>query len=537
MAVRVRFAPSPTGHLHVGNARTALFNWLFARQQGGVFILRVEDTDAERSEAGFEQQLLADLRWLGLDWNEGPDVGGPRGPYRQSGRVALYREHAGRLVAGGAAYPCFCTEEEIEADRQKALAEGRQPMYSGRCRSIPPDEARARLERGQPASIRLKIPPRPIRFRDLVHGEVEFSHEVIGDPILLRSDGTAAYNFAVVVDDTLMGVTHVIRGDDHLSNTPRQVAVYEALGWELPQFAHLSTILGTDHTRLSKRHGATSVAHYREMGVLPEALVNYLALLGWSPADDREIFSLPELVKAFRLENVTKSPAVFNPEKLYWLNRHYLKQADLEGVLALAIEVFQREGLVGEQVDEATRAWLKSVVQTVLPSLDHLSQLPARTDLIFEYDARAALAFQPNREVLSAPGATEVLTSFLKHALAAAQASVARPPQAGGPPAAAGPSAGETPALHDGRQDAGATGDGELSFERFRQIMDAVKQETKQKGRHLFHPVRVAITGYPSGPELDKLIPLLEAGSRLPLPRRVKSPRERLEEFAREFHP
>lgn len=518
MAVRVRFAPSPTGHLHVGNARTALFNWLFARQQGGAFILRVEDTDAERSEAGFEQQLLADLRWLGLDWDEGPDVGGPHGPYRQSGRVALYREHADRLVAAGSAYYCFCTAEELEADRHKALAEGRQPMYSGRCRAIPPDQAQARLGCGEPASIRLKIPPRSIRFRDLVHGEMEFSHEVIGDPILLRSEGTAAYNYAVVVDDSLMAVTHVIRGDDHLSNTPRQVAVYEALGWEMPQFAHLSTILGADHTRLSKRHGATAVDHFREMGILPEAMMNYLALLGWSPGEtNREIFSPQELVQAFRLDQVSKSPAVFNPEKLNWLNRHYLKQADPERVLRLAIEVFQQAGLVSEILDEPTRAWLKGVVDTVLPSVDHLSQLPARTDLIFEYDARTALHFPPNREVLSEPGATEVLTSFLRHALGAPESARNEkdPPE----------------------RARANNADGELSFERFRQIMGVVKQETRQKGKHLFHPVRVAITGYPSGPELDKLIPLLEAGSRLPLPRRVKSPRERLEEFAREFRP
>ena len=496
MLVRVRFAPSPTGQLHVGNARTALFNWLFARQQGGAFIVRIEDTDVERSEPGSEAQLISELRWLGLDWDEGPDVGGPHGPYRQSERLPLYRKYGGQLIDTGSAYYCFCSPEQLEADRRAALAAGRQPMYAGRCRDIAPVEAQARRSRGEPASIRLKIPLRPIRFRDLVHGEVEFSHEVIGDPILLRSDATPAYNYAVVVDDALMAITHVIRGDDHLSNTPRQVAVYQALGWGPPQFAHLSTILGSDHTRLSKRHGATSVSHFHQLGILPEALMNYLSLLGWSPGEsNREIFSPSELVEAFRLDQVTKGPAMFNSEKLYWLNRHYLRQADPQRVLRLAIGVFQQAGLVGEAPDQPTQGWLGNVLETVLPSVDHLSQLPERTELIFAYEAHTALHLPPNQEVLAAPGAAEVLTSFLRHALS----------------------------------------DGELTMERFRQIMNAVKRETQQKGKRLFHPVRVAMTGHPSGPELDKLIPLLEAGSRLPLPRHVKSARERLEEFAREY--
>ena len=500
MPARVRFAPSPTGRLHVGNARTALFNWLFVRQRGGVLILRIEDTDAERSETGFEAQLVDDLRWLALDWDEGPDLGGRHGPYRQSERLSLYRKYGEQLIDAGSAYHCFCSPQQLEVDRKTALAAGRQPMYAGRCRDIPPSEAQARRSRGEAASIRLRILPHPIRFHDLVHGELEFPHEVIGDPILLRSDATAAYNYAVVIDDGLMEITHVIRGDDHLSNTPRQVAVYQALGWETPEFAHLSTILGDDHTRLSKRHGATSIGHFRQLGVLPEALVNYLALLGWSPGEsNQEIFPTAELVQAFRLSQVTKSPAVFAPDKLYWLNRHYLKQTEPERVLRLAVGVFQQAGLVGETLDPPTHAWLQSLLETVLPSVDHLSELPSRTELIFAYDAAAALRLPPNQEVLAESGAAEVLTSFLRHAL---------------------PDDELTP---------------ELTMERFRQIMADVKRETKQKGKRLFHPVRVAITGHPSGPELDKLIPLLEAGSRLSLPRRVKSARQRLGEFAREF--
>ncbi len=479
----MRFAPSPTGHLHVGNARTALFNWLFARSRGGQFVLRVEDTDVERSEARYEDQLLEDLRWLGLEWDEGPDVAGPYGPYRQSGRRHLYERYADELLAAGKAYFCFCTPEELEAERKAAVAAGRPPKYSGKCAALELQEAAARRARGEAAAVRLRIPPHPIRFRDLVHGDLEFSPEVISDPVLLRSTGMPNYNFAVVVDDVEMRITHVIRGDDHLSNTPKQVAVYEALGLKPPEFAHLSTILGSDHARLSKRHGATSIAHFRELGVLPEALMNYLALLGWSPGDDREIFSRAGLVESFRLDQVAKSPAEFNYEKLYWLNRHYLKQADRERVVDLAFSYFPQV----PQTPEARR-WFASVVELLLPSVDYLAQLPEKARVIFEYAARATLEDAENRTVLGAPGAPEVLAGFLRRAL-----------------------------------------EGQDGFSgHFREIMAAVRQETGQKGQQLFHPVRVALTGRASGPELDKLIPILEAGSALGL---VKGPRERLLEF------
>lgn len=503
MSVRVRFAPSPTGELHVGNARTALFNWLFARKSGGVFVLRIEDTDVERSEERFEEQLLEDLRWLGLDWEEGPDVGGPYGPYRQSDRIAIYQRYAQEVVASGGAYYCFCSAEEVERERKAAQAAGRQPKYSGRCRAIPPETAQARRQAGEPASVRLRIPDHPLRFLDCVHGRVEFPQEVIGDPILLRSNGLPAYNFAVVIDDALMRITHVIRGDDHISNTPRQVAVYEALAllprsspsdpeWKLPEFAHLSTILGPDHTRLSKRHGATSLANFRESGILPEALANYLALLGWAPSQgNREIFALPELIQAFSLKEVSRNPATFDREKLRWLNRHYLKESDPARVVTLALPFFQASGCVGESADEAVRRWLQGVVDLLLSSVDELSQLPAQAAVFFEYDAPASLRRAENQEVLAEAGARRVAESFLAIALA----------------------------------------EGEFSTDRFHSILERVKAETKQKGKNLFHPVRVALTGSASGPQLDRLIPLLEAGSPLNLPKPVKSCRSRLEEF------
>jgi nondiscriminating glutamyl-tRNA synthetase len=491
--VRVRFAPSPTGQLHVGNARTALFNWLFARRAGGVMVLRIEDTDLERSETRFETQLLDDLKWMGLDWDEGPDIGGPYAPYRQSDRLAIYREHAERLVSEGKAYLCFCSQEELERDREEKLKNQQPPIYSGKCRALDPAESQRRRASGEAAAIRLRIPEHPIRFHDIVHGMVEFSSEVVSDPIILRSSGIPVYNYVVVVDDALMNITHVIRGDDHLSNTPKQVALYEALGWPVPQFAHLSTILGSDRERLSKRHGATSIANFREMGVLPEALMNYLVLLGWAPSGGtREIFTPEELKKEFSLERVTPSSAVFDMEKLYWLNRHYIKESPPERIEQLAEPYFVRDGLLPENPVERIRLWFGKVVALLAPSVNKLDELPERAALIFRYDAAAAVSSLDNAEVLAAPKTAEVLTTF-------AQLIEADP-------------APMTP-------------------ERFKAIMNEVKAKTGAKGKDLFHPVRVALTGSHSGPEFDKLIPIVEEGSQLDLPQHVMSVRQRLAAF------
>jgi len=489
----VRFAPSPTGHLHVGNARTALFNWLFARQKGGVMLLRIEDTDVARSEERFEGQLLEDLKWLGLDWGEGPDIGGRYAPYRQSDRLEVYREHAERLLREGKAYLCFCTQEELEREREHALKHQQPPIYSGKCRGIDPAEAQRRRESGEAAAVRLRIPEHPIRFHDIVHGPVEFSNEVVSDPIILRSTGIPVYNYVVVVDDALMEITHVIRGDDHLSNTPKQVALYEALGWPVPEFAHLSTILGGDRERLSKRHGATSIANFREMGVLPEALMNYLALLGWAPSGGtREIFSPEDLKKEFSLERVTPSPAVFDMEKLYWLNRHYVKEGPPERIERLAEAFFVRAGFLPANLDERTRAWFSKVVALLAPSVDRLEQLPDRAALIFQYDAAAALKSPENAEVLAAPKTPEVLAAF------------ARQVEADPSP---------------------------MTPERFKAIMNEVKAATGVKGKDLFHPVRIVLTGSHSGPEFDKLIPILEEGSAVELPQHVMSVHERVAAF------
>src|SRR5215831_1520699 len=323
--MRVRFAPSPTGHLHVGNARTALFNWLLAHGKDGTFILRIEDTDAERSTKESEASILEDLRWLGLDWDEGPDVGGAHGPYRQSERLHLYESYAKELLAAGAAYHCFCTTAQLDLDRQAALAEGRPTRYAGTCRRITRAQADARIANGERPAIRFRVPAhRDVVFTDAVRGDVRFPADVIGDPVIVRADGHPAYNFAVVVDDALMDITHVIRGEDHISNTPRQILLYEALGFTPPVFAHLALVMGPDHSPLSKRHGATSVAEFRSRGYLPEALCNYLALIGWSPGHDEELLPIEELAKRFSLEHVGLSAGVFDEEKLAWVNRHYL---------------------------------------------------------------------------------------------------------------------------------------------------------------------------------------------------------------------
>ena len=476
-------------------------------------VLRVEDTDVERSEARFEDQLIADLKWLGLDWDEGPDVGGPYVPYRQSDRLEIYRREAERLLNERKAYLCFCAEDELQKERDKALAQGGQPIYSGKCRAIDPDEARRRRTAGESCAIRLQIPEHPIRFHDIVHGDVEFSNEVVSDPIILRSNGMPVYNYVVVIDDALMKITHVIRGDDHLSNTPKQVALYEALGWPVPEFAHLSTILGADRERLSKRHGATSIANFRDMGVLPEALVNYLALLGWAPTGGtREIFSLQELVKEFSLERITPSAAVFDMEKLYWLNRQYIKTWPADQLSAIGVWFFAKAGFVQSsdaawlsahrtpvvQVSDDLRDWLSKIVGLLAPYVDRLEQLPERAKPIFDYDATAALATADNAEVLSWPNTRAVFARFTVKVMEDEAAKM-----------------------------------GHLTADQFKKIINEVKAETGTKGKELFHPIRVVITGSHSGPDFDRLVPILEAGSHLHLPRHVLSVYERVQRFAK----
>lgn len=498
--MRLRFAPSPTGQLHVGNARTALFNWLLARHHGGTFILRIEDTDQERSTKESERGIIEDLRWLGLDWTEGIDAGGDKGPYRQSERLNTYQTYARDLIDRDRAYYCFCSPEKLEADRQAALAAGRPPMYPGTCRSIPSAAARQRVEAGEPAAIRFRVPDQPdVSFHDLVRGDVRFETEVIGDPVIVRSGGIPAYNFAVVIDDALMEITHVIRGEDHVSNTPRQLLLYDAFGWTPPKFAHVSLVMGPDHSPLSKRHGATSVKEFRDRGYLPEALANYLALLGWSPGEGDELLPLDELARRFELERVGHSASVFDTEKLAWANRHYLRLADPARLARLALPHLQRADWVGDRLDAADMTFLALVVPYAAASVDRVEEVPARLHFLFDYSAAHALGNAAIRAEASEPAARAVIAALAEE--------LARAPR-----------------LRD--KDA------------FRAAAARVREKTGQKGKALFHPIRLALTGEAEGLELDAAVPAIEAGAELPAGsgiRRIPGAKERAAAFVEEL--
>ncbi len=388
--VRVRFAPSPTGFLHVGGARTALFNWLFARNQGGVFILRIEDTDADRSRPELVEAVLNGLRWLGLDWDEGP--------YFQSQRLESYHALAERLRAAGHAYPCFCTPEELKQRREQAQKAGRPPKYDGRCRRLATEEVAARLERGERHALRFVVPEEGrTAFDDLVAGRVEVAHEEIEDFVLLRSDGQPTYHLGVVADDLDMRITHVIRGADHLSNTPKQILIYQALDRPAPTFAHVPLILGADRTRLSKRHGATSVTAYAEEGFLPEAFRNFLALLGWSPGDDSQLLRTEELTRRFSLQQVSRSNAVFDRQKLEWFNAEYLRSEPLEKILPDIEKELRRAGLWRDGFAAEEREWFVAAVELLRPRVRLLRDFSTWARAFFadefDYDPAAVKKF------------------------------------------------------------------------------------------------------------------------------------------------
>ena len=403
--VRVRFAPSPTGYLHVGGARTALFNWLFARRHGGTFVLRIEDTDTERSSWEMVAGIVEGLRWLGLDWDEGPDVGGPHGPYFQSQRLDQHRAVVNRLIAGGHAYPCYCSSETLQAKRQAAEAAGGGWMYDRTCRQLSPEDI-ARLDTaGTPRAIRLLIPDGVTAFTDLVHGEIKFDNRNIEDFVVLRSDGQPTYHLSVVADDIDMAITHVVRGDDHISNTPKHVLLFQALGHGVPAFAHVPLILGTDKKRLSKRHGATSVTEYTRMGYLPEAMMNFLALLGWSPGDDRELLNRDELIAAFALEGISGGNAVFNPEKLDWMNQQYIMRLATEE-LGSRLEPYLRDaGLWREEFASHRRSWYLGLVDLFKPRLTQLTNFAAEAGpfLTAEVATEEAAARKYLKPELAAP--------------------------------------------------------------------------------------------------------------------------------------
>ncbi len=383
--VRVRFAPSPTGYLHIGGARTALFNFLFARHNGGTFILRIEDTDTERTIKDSAEKLMAAFKFLGLHWDEGPIVGGPKGPYYQSQRQELYRKYADQLVDAGKAYKCYCTPEELAAEREKAQAEHKAPRYSGRCRNLTPEQVKAFEAEGRKPVIRLKTPDGgTTTVHDLVHGDVTFSNDEIADFVIMKSDGFPTYNYACVIDDWQMGLTHVLRADEHLSNTPKQMWIYEALGIPMPQFGHLPMILAPDRSKLSKRHGAQTVEEFQEKGYLPEAILNYIALLGWTPSDaTKELMTLDEMIKEFSLDRVSSTPAVYDVKKMTWMNGQYMRKLSPDQLLDWYLKFAVPAGLGTESELRAKADWLKKVVVSLQERSQTIEELVESSSFYF----------------------------------------------------------------------------------------------------------------------------------------------------------
>ncbi|MHB9095222.1 MAG: glutamate--tRNA ligase [Eubacteriales bacterium] len=467
-SVRVRFAPSPTGPLHIGGARSALFNWLLARNYGGRMIVRIEDTDLERSSLESEENILDSLIWLGLDWDEGIKKGGENGPYRQTERLNTYTDAAQKLLATGQAYYCYCTEEELEAERQVCSAKGELPRYLGRCRSLT-DEDRSRLEaEGRKKVIRFRVPDNEdIVVKDLVRGDVVFESNGIGDYVIVKSDGIPTYNFAVVLDDALMDITHVVRGEEHLSNTPRQLMLYEALRITPPSFAHVSLILGRDRTKMSKRHGATSIEAYRSQGYLPEALINFLVLLGWSPVGEEEIFTLEELVEQFSLDRVAKNPAVFDSDKLNWINGQYIRKSSVERITDLAIPFLREAGYIKGEVTPDKYEWLKMVVASVQEHLAFVAQITDHVGIYF--DDCIQMESEEASAALKDDDVPQVMAAFRQKIV-------------------------ETE---------------EITSENTKAMLKALTKELKLGGKKVYMPIRVALTGKTHGAELYDIIPIL----------------------------
>ena len=477
MTVRVRFAPSPTGHLHIGGLRTALYNFLLAKSRGGSFILRVEDTDRERSEKKYETLQMEALRWAGIHWSEGPDLGpngvdAPYGPYRQSERLAIYREHAHRLIEEGKAFYCFCTDEELAEMKEKAVKENRPPHYDGRYRNYPKSEALQRIAAGEKPAIRFKVPLKSYILQDLVRGRVVFPENMVGDFVIVRSNGLPVYNFCCVIDDWLMKITHVIRGEDHLSNTVRQLMLYEALDARRPQFAHVSLLIGRDRQKLSKRNGVVSVDHYRREGFLPGAMANYLCLLGWSHPQEKEIFSLGEINSLFDTDRFIKASAIYDLEKLKYMNGQHLRQLSNEEVLHGARSFFPKTHPFFEQ----ERGWQNRCVGLLKNQIQFFNQLPPLVDDLFRLNP-----VDRDRDEL------KTIWSWESTPLMAAYLE------------------GEIERLIE-------EGKNFADEEDFSRWTSHIKKELKIKGKALFKGMRAVLTGMGHGPELKDLIPLTPLG-------------------------
>ena len=464
---KVRFAPSPTGPFHIGGARSALFNWLVARNKNGKFLVRVEDTDLARSTRESEENIKAALNWLGLNWDEGIDVGGENGPYRQTERLNIYHKEIQRLLDEGKAYYCYCTEEELEESRTQQLAEGKTPVYNDHCRSLTEEEVAKYKECGRKPVIRLRVPKEGVfAFDDMVRGHVTFQAAGVGDFIIMKSDGIPVYNFAVVVDDALMNITHVIRAEEHLSNTPRQIAIYQALGYDIPKFGHISLILGSDHKKMSKRHGATSVDEYRKMGYLSDAVVNYLALLGWAPKGEQEIFTREELIEQFSMKRVSANDAVFDIEKLNWINFQYMKQLSPEELLELTLPFIINAGYITGPLSDEKKEWLKKVVWFVRDHLYYGAQTPENIKIFFE--ELSATTDEEMLDIMNRETSKMIIKSFAEK-------------------------------LSDLDT---------FNENSIKDVFSNLMKESGIKGKAAFEPVRIALTGEIHGPGLYTLIEL-----------------------------
>ncbi|PWK05652.1 glutamate--tRNA ligase [Tumebacillus permanentifrigoris] len=466
MTVRLRYAPSPTGHLHIGGARTALFNYLYAKKLGGEYILRIEDTDQARNKENAEVGFMNGFEWLGLNWDEGPRVGGEYGPYSCMERLDIYQTYTDQLLAEGKAFHCYCSAEELEAEREALSAKGETPRYMGKCRNLTAEERSAHEAAGRKASIRFRVPDdQVLKFHDMIRGDIEFESNGIGDYVIVKSDGIPTYNFAVTIDDALMKITHVVRGEEHLSNTPRQLLIYEALGWALPEFAHLPLILNETGKKLSKRDESIVqfIEQYAELGYLPEAINNFLALLGWSPGGEQEIFSMDELIAQFSFERVQKSGAIFDSGKLAWMNGQYIKAAELDRIVDLAIPFLQKAGFIGADYD---RAWVSQLVELYKDGMNAVSEIAELSQMFFATDVAYDEAAQA---VLSEESAPTVLAAFRDQVQ-------------------------ELP---------------DFNADTIKAALKDVQKATGFKGKQLFMPVRVAVTGQEHGRDLNITLSLL----------------------------
>jgi nondiscriminating glutamyl-tRNA synthetase len=467
--VRVRYAPSPTGHLHIGNARTALFNYLFARNMQGKFIIRIEDTDKKRNIEGGEESQLKYLKWLGMDWDESVDVGGEYGPYRQSERNDIYETYYNQLVESGQAYKCYCTEEEIEAEREAQSARGETPHYSGKCRHLTVEERHQLESEGRKPSIRIMVPEgKTYTFDDMVKGTVSFESEGMGDWVIIKKDGTPTYNFAVTIDDYLMEISHVLRGDDHISNTPKQLMVYEALGWEPPVFGHMTLIVNESRKKLSKRDESIIqfIEQYEELGYLPEAIFNFITLLGWSPAGEEEIYDKNEFIEIFDANRLSKSPALFDKQKLLWMNNQYMKKVDIDRIVAITLPHLISAGRLQANMTEEEMQWARSLISLFQEKMSFGAEIVELSDMFFKDEAEYE---EEAKEILTGEQVPEVLKAFSEEL-------------------------DQLPAFQ---------------ADEIKAAMKAVQKSTGQKGKNLFMPIRAAVTGQTHGPDLPKAIELL----------------------------